>query len=98
MLGLEAVDLQLDRDQAVQAAVEEQEVEREVAPAHLQRKLGADEAAGAAKFDEEGAQLLQQAAMQVSLGVAPRQRQELQGIGILERGRRRVAMRFSHHR
>jgi hypothetical protein len=38
----------------------------------------------------------QQAAVQVGLGVAGRQLQELQRVGVLEGARRRVAVDFSH--
>jgi hypothetical protein len=54
---LEAADLEFDGDEAVQAAVEEEEIEREIPPADLERELGADEAEIAAQLDEEIAEL-----------------------------------------
>ena len=59
VLGFEPIHLQFDRDQAVQAAVKEQQVEREITSADLHRELRADEAEITAEFDHEGAQLAQ---------------------------------------
>lgn len=96
VLGLEPVYLQLDRHQAVQATVEEQQVEREVPSTHLHRELRSDEAEIAAQFDEEAAKLAQQAAVQVGLGLVDRQAQELQRVGVLEKACGRITMNFSH--
>ena len=56
VLRLEFLELQLEGDEAVEGAVEEQEVEREVAPADLERDLAAEEAEVAAQLGDEGAQ------------------------------------------
>ena len=72
VLGLELDDLEFERDQAVEGPVEEQQVEGEVPPADLDRVLAADEAEVAAEFDQELLELLDQATLQVGLGVPGR--------------------------
>lgn len=64
--------------------MEEQEVERKIAATHLHRKFRADEAEVAAEFAEEGAKLGQQATVQIGLGVAGLQVEELDRVGVLE--------------
>ncbi len=53
MLGLETVHLQLDGHQAVQAAVEKQQVKRKVPPTHLQRIFRADKTKVASQFNQK---------------------------------------------
>ena len=55
VLGFETVHLELDGNQTVQAAVKEQQVEREITSTDLHRKLRADEAEITAQLDQEGA-------------------------------------------
>jgi hypothetical protein len=93
---LEPIHLQLDCHEAVQAPVEEQQVEREISSTHLHRKLGAYEAEVAAQLDEEGAQLAEQTVVQIGLGIVWRQAQEFQRVGILEIVGGHVTMHFSH--
>ena len=92
MLGLELVDLEFEGDQGVESPVEEEQVEGEVPPADLERVLAADEAEVAAELDQELLELLDQAALQVGLGVAGRQVEELDEIAVLEDARRRGAI------
>ena len=84
VLRLELFELQLEGDEAVEGAVEEQEVEREVAPADLERDLAAEEAEVAAQLGDEGAQAGEQRAVQVGLGVVVGQAEELEDVGVLE--------------
>ena len=53
VLGLELLNLQLERDQAVQRPVEEQQVDLEVPPADLDLVVAADEAEVPAQLDQE---------------------------------------------
>ncbi len=69
LFRLETADLQLDGHQAVEAAMEEQQVEGEVPATDLQRVFGADEAEVAAQLDEKVLEPRQQALMQVGLGL-----------------------------
>ena len=66
--------------------VEEQQVEGEIPPADLDRVLAADEAEIAAQLEKELLELLDQAMLQVGLGVAGRKVNELDEIGVLEDG------------
>ena len=83
---LEAADLELDGDEAVQAAMEEQQIEREIPPADLERELGADEAEVAAQLDEEVAELEEQTLMEIRLAVAGREAEEFEEVAVLEDG------------
>lgn len=56
----------------------------EVAPAHLHRELGADEAEIAAKLDQEGLEFFKQVALQVGFAVVFREAQEFEHVRILE--------------
>ena len=84
VLGLELVHLQLDSDETVQSAMEEEEVEREVPATDLHRVFGADEAEVAAEFGDETAQITQQTGMKISLGVVLRQAEKLQDVGVFK--------------
>ena len=77
MFGLELDDLELESDQGVERPVEEQQVEGEIPPADLERVLAADEAEVAAQLDQELLELLDQAALQVGLGMRGRKVEEL---------------------
>ena len=84
MLGLELADLEFDCDQAVQVAVEEQQVEGEIALSDLHRVLGAHEAKVPTQLDEEVLEPIHEPAMQVVLRVLARQVEELDHVGVLE--------------
>ena len=77
MLGLEPVDFEWNGYKGAQAPTEEQEVEPEVVAPNLHCELRADEAKIAAKLHQEGARLAQQAVVQVGLGLAGLQVEEL---------------------
>lgn len=64
--------------------MEEDQVDGEVLIADLQRVLRADEAEIATQLGEEPAELSEQRAVQVGLGVALRQGEELEAVGVLE--------------
>ena len=57
MLWQELANLQLERDQAREAAMEEHEIDGEVLVAHLDWVLRADEAEVSAQFADEAAQV-----------------------------------------
>lgn len=82
--GLELLGLQLERYEALQATVEEHEVDREVLVADLDRILRADEAEVAHESGEEAAQMTEQGAVEVGLRVPLGKRQELEVVGILQ--------------
>ena len=77
-------DLQFYGNEAIQPAVEEQQVKRKVAASDLERELRPDEAEVASEFDQELAQLGEQARMQVGFGVRLGQIQEVEHVGVLE--------------
>ena len=68
----------------------------EVAAADLDGELGADEAEVAAELDQEVAELGDQRPVQIGLGVAGGQVEELDDVGVLE-DRQGVGMGLSHH-
>lgn len=84
MLGLELADLQLEGHQAREPAVEEDEVDREVAVVDLHRVLGSYEAKVAAELGDEAAEVPHEGAVEIVLGVAVGEREELEAVGILE--------------
>ena len=53
MLGLKLFSLEFEIDQAIEAAMEKQQIDLKIAPAHLDGIVAADEAKIAAQFDEE---------------------------------------------
>lgn len=69
VFGFKAFDLQLQSDEAVHTAMEEKQVEREVALAHLERHLGPDEAEVAAEFGDEFPEFAQESAVEVGFRV-----------------------------
>ena len=84
VLGLEAADFQFKGDEAVEAAVEKEQVEREVAAADLHGILRADEAEVVTEFDEEILEFEEQTVMEIGLGVAGGKAEELQHVGVFE--------------
>ena len=83
---LELDDLEFKRDQAIERPVEEEQVECKVPPADLDRVMAADVAEVAAEFDQELLELLDQAALQVGLGMPRRKVEELDEVAVLEDG------------
>ena len=57
--------------------MEEKQIEREVLPADLNGKLGADEAEVAAQFGDEPAQIAQQGSVQIRFGMTFGEAEEL---------------------
>ena len=86
-------DAQLD--ETIEATVEEQKVESEVSIPNLHWILGAYEAEIAAQLDQEVLQPEDQPAMQVALGVFPRQVQEFDHVGVFE-GVQRLRVHLCH--
>lgn len=84
VLGFEAVDLEFDGDEAVQATVEKEQIEGEVAVADLERILGAYEAEIAAHFADEIPELAQQALMEIGFRVVVGQIEEFEDVAVLE--------------
>ena len=93
MLRLEFAYLYFESNQGVECSVEEQQIESEIPSADLERVLGADEAEVPPELDEELLELLDQAAMQVGLGVGRGQVEELDQIGVFK-DRGCVGMQF----
>src|ERR1700685_40324 len=65
VLGLETVDLQLNVHQAIQAPVEEQQVDLEIRPANLDGIMAADKTEIATEFDEEVLQLRDESVVEI---------------------------------
>ena len=65
--GLEFVDLQLERDEALQLAVIEEQVEVEILAADLQQILLADKGEIAAKFEEEPSEIGGESLLKIGL-------------------------------
>ncbi len=86
VLRLELDDLEFKRDQAVECAIEEEQIEFKVSSANLNRVMTADVAEVAAEFDQELLELLDQTALQVGLGMPRRKVEELDEVAVLEDG------------
>lgn len=84
VLWQELADLELERDQACEAAVEEDEVDREVLFADLDRVFGTHEAKVATELGDEPAEVLKERTMQVPFGVSVCEVEELEAVGVLE--------------
>jgi hypothetical protein len=84
MLGLELDDLQLERYQAIERAIEEKQIQREISPANLDRVLAAEVAEIAAELDQELLELLDQSLLQVDFGMRGWQVEELNEMRIFE--------------
>src|SRR5690554_5300533 len=79
---LEAADLEFDGHQAVEAAMEKQQVQGKVPSTHLQRVFGADKAKVAAQLDQKIPEAGEQTLVQIGLDMAVRQVEKLNHIGI----------------
>lgn len=97
VLRLKLLDLQLDDHKAVEAAVEEEEIQREVPATDLNRVLRANEREVAPEFVDETTEVTKKAGVEIGLGVLLRKAEELQHVGISEH-RFRARVKFSHHR
>ena len=97
ILGLEAVYLQLDRNQTVEPSVKKQHIEREVSAPNLHRIFRSDEAEVAPEFDKKFLEPRQQTAMQVVFRMGHRQVKKLDKIGVLQNAVGRISMNLSHH-
>jgi hypothetical protein len=86
VFGFESIGLELDGHERREASVEEQEIEREVAIANLQRELRADEAELRAQFLDEALQVRKERRMEVALVVLGRKLQEVEQVGVPEQG------------
>src|SRR5262249_31030348 len=97
VLGLEFLDFQLNRHQAVEAPVKEEQVKLVIAPSDLDGVIAADEAKIAAEFDEEVLEFFDETAVKVFFCMPLWQVEEIERIRILEY-RERCGMRNSRHR
>lgn len=84
VFGLEAVDLEFDGDEAVQATVEEEQIKGEVAVADLERILGANEAKISTHFTDEVPKLAKQAVMEIRFCVVVGQVEEFEDVAVFE--------------
>jgi len=82
VLGLKAPGFEFKCDQAIEAAMEEQQVQREILAADLDGIFGADKTEVAAHFDDEILEVPEQAPMQIRLRMIRRQIQELEDVGV----------------
>ena len=86
LLRLKFFDLEVERDQALQPAMIEQQVEREVRVADLQAQFLADETKIRAEFDEEFFEVGHERRLQLPLGMFRGQVQKIQQVGVFENG------------
>jgi hypothetical protein len=84
VLGLEFVGFQLEIDEAVEGAVEEEEVEAKIASADLDEVFASDVTEVASEFDEELAELLNEGAVEVAFVVGLREVEEVEEVGVLK--------------
>jgi hypothetical protein len=84
VLGFELPNFELESNEAGEAPVEEDEVDREIPTADLNRILRADEAEVAPELADEPTKVAEKRAMEVGLGVLLRQAQKLQAVLVLE--------------
>src|ERR1039457_6398754 len=89
--------LEFHGDQAVEAAMKKEQVQREVPRTHLQRILRTDKAEVSAKLQHEIFHAVEQSTVEVVFGMLLWQPQKLDGIGILEKARR-LRMYFCRRR
>lgn len=80
----EFAQLQIDDDQAAQAAVEEQQIDTEPAFVDAQPSLSADKGEVAAQLQRELFQSLDQRALKVGLGVFVLEIQKFETVGVLD--------------
>ena len=84
MLRLELVHLELERDQAVQAAMKEEQVEEEISAADLQSEPLAHESEVRPEFQQELPQVGNECLLQLQLGMGLGQVQEVEQVCILK--------------
>ncbi len=84
MARLKFVNLELECDQAVERAIEEKQVKREVASSNLERILASDKAKVAAQFDQELFEPFDKSVFQFRFGVFVRKVEEFHEIAVFE--------------
>ena len=84
MLGLEAAGLQVYHHEAAQAQVVEEEVKMELLAVHFQGHLLADKGEAGAHLQQELADLLHQATLQVALGGIGAQGEEVEHVRVFD--------------
>ena len=84
VFGLELFDFEFEGDEAVKAAVKEEEVELKIAFSDLDGVVAADEAEVASKFDEKISQAFDETVMEISFGVAFGEVEEFDEVGVFE--------------
>ena len=89
--------LEFHGDQAVEAAMKKEQVQREIPCTHLQRILGTDKAEVSAKLQHEIFHAVEQSTVEVVLGMVLRQAEKFDGVGVPENARR-LWMYFCHRR
>ena len=82
--SLEFVDLQLERNEALQLTVIEQQIEAEIFAANLQQILLTDKGEIATKFEEEAAKVCSQGSLQIGFRMLIGQVKKVEQISILE--------------
>ena len=80
----EVAELEVDGDEAFQAAMVEEEVEVEVVGIDLDAGLASEEGEAAAEFEEEGFEFAQDGVLEVFLEVAVFEAEEVEDVGIAE--------------
>ena len=84
VFGLEFVDFEFEIDEAVEGAVEEEQVEAEIASAYLDGVFAADVAKVASEFVEELAEFFNEGAVQVVFAVRLREVEEVEEVDVLK--------------
>jgi hypothetical protein len=92
-LRLEVGDLQVDDHVAAQLQVVEEQVDAEFLAADLQQILAADEREADAELEQEGTDMFEQAALQLSLLRVGAQGQEVEVVWVLENLLRQLGLR-----
>jgi len=83
VLRLKGADFQVDGDEAAQTAMKKQEINEIFLPTDFQPVLAADEGEGPAHLRQEAAEVLDDGAFQLALGVFFGQIEEIKGVFIL---------------
>jgi hypothetical protein len=84
VLGLEGCNLQFEGDEGLEPAMVEEEVEAEIFATDLEQIFFADETKVAAELDEEAAEVGDESALEVGLGVGLGQLKKIEKIGVFE--------------
>jgi hypothetical protein len=84
MGGLEGLDLELDRDERLEPPVEQEQVDEEVLPPHLDAELLAHEAEVASELEQELLEVRHEGSLEIALRVVVRQVEEVEEVAVLE--------------